>query len=99
MSPDPNECLFVDGRPKLLNEINRLLAEVMTCPHCHAPVRARKLDGVRFLQSQTLDCRSCGLEHDFPLFLLLSKTKWTLFSEDDEAMLRESPAKASVQSA
>lgn len=75
------ECLFVHGRPRVLNEVSRLLRQVMHCPHCQAPVRPRKGNGARFLQAQKLDCRACGLEHDFPLFWLLSKTEWSLFGD------------------
>lgn len=75
--------LFGKGYCPIRSSMNRLLKPFLICPHCEAPVRIRKNEAARFFTSHKLWCRKCEHEHDFPLFWLLSKSKWSI-SDDGE---------------
>jgi hypothetical protein len=75
--------LFLKGGSPLFTSLNRTFGDLMTCPHCDARVRITKRNAARFFVVHKLMCRTCGREHDFPLFWLLSKAEWQIF-EDEE---------------
>jgi hypothetical protein len=76
--------LFSKGACSVCNSMNRLLNPFLMCPHCDAPVRIRKSEAGRFFTSHKLFCRKCQHEHDFPLFWLLAKSKWSISDDGDE---------------
>ena len=75
--------LFGRGACSVCNSMNRLLKPFLTCPHCDNPVRIRKSEAARFFTSHKLFCRNCNHEHDFPLFWLLAKSKWSISDDGD----------------
>jgi hypothetical protein len=72
------EALFGAREASIVKTLNRNLRDVLHCPHCGAKVRVTKQRAARFFISQNLLCRSCGLEHQFPLFWLLSRVDWSI---------------------
>lgn len=76
--------LFGKGPCSVCNSMNRILKPFLTCPHCDAPVRIRKSEVGRFFTSHKLFCRKCQHEHDFPLFWLLAKSKWSISDDGNE---------------
>lgn len=75
--------LFGQGTCTVCDGMNRLLKPFLICPHCDAPVRIRKSEAGRFFVSHKLLCRKCHHEHDFPLFWLLAKSKWSIADDGD----------------
>ena len=71
------EALFDDKQP-LAKSLNRDLNQLLECPHCHSPVRIKRQGAARFFIRGELWCPCCRSAHQFPLFWLLSKTKWSL---------------------
>ena len=81
--------LFVPGRSGLFTAMNRLFAPFLVCPHCDAPMRITKRSAPRFFVAHKLTCRQCGLEHDFPLFWRMSKTKWRMTEGTEDPSVEE----------
>ncbi len=74
-------ALFGEGRSPLVDGLNQTLKEFLSCPHCKSRVQIHKSESAKFFIMQTLHCRSCGNDFEFPLFWLLSKTEWDLLDK------------------
>ena len=68
------ESLFVAGRSRMANFVNRHFGEFLECPVCQAKLRLKKSDAPRFFVAETLDCNHCLVSHHFPVRWLLSRT-------------------------
>lgn len=77
-------ALFEKGRSPLVGVMNRTFKSFLKCPHCTAPVKVTKGNSARFFVAQKLSCKSCGLDHDFPLFWLMSQANWSIHAEKTE---------------
>jgi hypothetical protein len=88
-------ALFLKGQSPLVTSLNRTFGDLLTCPHCDAKLRITKRGAARFFVVHKLLCKSCGREHDFPLFWLMSKAEWQIFDdgapgeEEDQAPKQE----------
>ncbi|TIU90562.1 MAG: hypothetical protein E5V74_00170 [Mesorhizobium sp.] len=76
------DALFAGNKGGMASHTNRLFKEHMTCPFCKSGVRIKKAEAARFFILEYLSCKSCGHEHRFPLYWLLSKTEWTVSDTD-----------------
>lgn len=72
------DSLFIKGQSRTVNSMNRFLKPFLVCPHCDKPVKITKSSGAKFFITHTITCKHCGLDHDFPLFWLMSKSKWSV---------------------
>ena len=67
------ETLFVAGRSRMTNFVNRHFSEFLECPVCQARIKLKKSAAPRFFIGETLDCDHCFTSQHFPVGWLLSK--------------------------
>lgn len=66
--------LFLSGPNALLRSLIRTMGEFMNCPYCGTRTRVSRAAAPRFLVAEQLSCGTCGQDHHFPLFWLMSKS-------------------------
>lgn len=77
-------ALFVGG-PSLVGTLfGKALGKFMKCPFCKARIVIGKKATGRFFLTEHARCKSCGNEHHFPLFWLLSQVDWSVTSSNPE---------------
>lgn len=73
--------LFTKGQNTLANELNKVFREFLHCPHCGNRVTINKSNAPQFFITESIGCQKCGLDHAFPLYWLLSKTKFKVVED------------------
>ncbi|MCO6385026.1 hypothetical protein [Oceanicola sp. 502str15] len=67
------ESLFVTGSSNMLRFMNKEFGEFFQCPMCEADFRIHKKQAPRFFIMELVECKECGMTHQFPFNWLLSK--------------------------
>jgi len=64
-----------NGEVTLLDELNRVWADLMNCTLCGAQYRLDRENALPAFATDYLRCKKCGTEQLFPLFWLMSKVE------------------------
>jgi len=67
------QALFSEESTALLDELNDSLADLMLCVLCNGRLFITRENALRFFTAEHINCTTCNVEQQFPLFWLMSR--------------------------
>jgi hypothetical protein len=67
-----HEALFIENSTIMLDHVNEVWKELLTCVLCESPLRITTDNALRFFATEHIECPKCHAEQQFPLFWIMS---------------------------